>query len=136
MAPRSPSQRPACTPRPSLNERLLAARTEPTIGKSKTRAAKEHSAAASKKRRTGLRASKAVEKPEETTTVQPDEEEHGTDDAAVEAYKIDDVSDHEAAHEPEDTLVSQSDNEESSADEDHLFPEPAEPVLQPRLRHR
>jgi hypothetical protein len=50
MAPRSPAPRPARTrtPRTSLNERILAARTEPTIGKSKTRAPPGRSTTAKK----------------------------------------------------------------------------------------
>jgi len=53
MAHTSPSQHPSRTPRPSLKERLLAARTKSTVEKSSKRAANEHPVdpAASKKQR-------------------------------------------------------------------------------------
>jgi hypothetical protein len=77
MAPKSPTQRPARTPRPSLKERLLAALTEPTIGKSRKRAGKERPAA-SKKQKTKVAVSQAVEEDEEPTAPQSDEAESST----------------------------------------------------------
>ena len=80
MAHTSPSQRPARTPRPSLKERLLAARTELTIEKSSKRAANEHPAdpAASKKRKIEPPAGQVVEEQEEPAASQSDEAEAST----------------------------------------------------------
>ena len=122
MAPKSLAQRPARTPRSSLNERLLAARTEPAIKKSNKRVAAGRSTTA-KKRKIGLEAGEPLEDPKEPVTLQLDEEEYRTDDVPVS----------EAVYEPVEPEASQSDEEESSADEYLLFPdleEPAEPVPQ------
>jgi hypothetical protein len=107
---------------PSLNERLLAARTEPAIKKSNKRTAAVRSTAA-KKRKTVLEASEPLEDPKEPVTLQLDEEE----------YRTDDVPASKAVHELVEPEASQSDEEDCSADEDFLSPDlevPAEPVPQ------
>jgi hypothetical protein len=113
MAPKSPSQRPARTPRPSLKERLLAARTESTIEKSKKRVAAGRSTMA-KKRRTEQPAGQAVEEQEEPTASQADETEPTNHDL----ISSDGDDDDEYLEEPEEEPVPQSEGEYYETDDD------------------
>ena len=118
MAPRSPARRPARTrtPRTSLNERLLAARTdEPTIGKPKKRAAKKYPAAASKKQKTALPAGQAFEEP---TAIQSEGEEPSTNhDLTSSDHDDEDLEDPDAPEE----LALQPDEEDYDTDDDLYY---------------
>ena len=131
MAPKSPSQRPARTPRPSLKERLLAARTESTIEKPRKRAAKEENSAASKKRRT---ASHDVEEQEEPAIYQSNEAESSTDHDLVSSdHDDEDAEDLEDLVAPEEP-VPQPDEKDYDTDDDLYYASESDGELEERIQ--